>query len=396
MTARSPGSRNRLRILVSGMIAGVPGQGGAAWAVLQYVLGFRRLGHEVRFVETIQQGAVLPHGASLAASQNARYFDRVVREFGLQGEAALLDGEGLQTVGLPHSELVRFASSADVLINLSGQLRRPELVEPIPRRVYLDIDPAFTQLWQAVEGVDMGFSRHNVFVTIGMNIGGSECAVPTCGLSWIHTPQPIVLDHWPPVPPPVSDGSGPLTTIANWRAYGSVHHDGIFYGQKAHSLRRFIALPTLCPRRFVLALAIHPDERRDIESLAAHGWELVDPGAVADDPDAYRRFVQGSVAEFGIAKSGYVESNCGWFSDRSLCYLASGRPVLAQETGFSRWLPVGEGVLSFSTPDEAVAAVETMARDYLGHCRAARAIAERTFGSDQVLTTLLDRIGVPL
>jgi hypothetical protein len=185
-----------------------------------------------------------------------------------------------------------------------------------------------------------------------------------------------------------------FTTVANWRGYGSIEHDGVRYGQKAHSLRRLIDLPRLTRERFTLALSIHPQEVKDIEALTSHGWQRVDPAEVAGTPDRYQQFVQGSRGEFGLAKSGYVASRCGWFSDRSACYLASGRPVVAQDTGFSRHLPTGKGLLAFENAQQAAAAVEAVGRDYGRHCLAARALAEEYFDSDKVLGRLLRRIGV--
>jgi hypothetical protein len=185
-----------------------------------------------------------------------------------------------------------------------------------------------------------------------------------------------------------------FTTVGNWRGYGSVEHAGVHYGQKAHSLRRLLDLPRLTPEPFTLALSIHPDEVKDLEALSSHGWKLLDPAEVASTPGRYQRFVQGSRGEFGVAKSGYAASRCGWFSDRSACFLASGRPVVAQDTGFSRHLPTGEGLFAFATAEEAAAAVTEVSRDYARHCRAARALAETHFDSDKVLGTLLRGIGV--
>ncbi|MBA2446644.1 MAG: hypothetical protein H0V51_01320, partial [Chloroflexi bacterium] len=257
-------------------------------------------------------------------------------------------------------------------------------------RIYLDLDPAFNQLWHATEGIDMRFAGHTHFVTVGQAIGTPECAVPTCGLDWIATPQPIVLDSWPVAERITYDA---LTTVGNWRGYGSIEHDGVFYGQKAHSLRHFITLPRLTDETFTLALAIHPDETHDLESLASNGWHLLDPTCVASTPADYRRFIQGSKAEFGIAKSGYVAARCGWFSDRSVCYLASGRPVIAQETGFSRFLPTGEGLFAFETSDDVLAGIDELKRDYARHARAARGIAVEHFDSDVVLARLLQQVG---
>jgi hypothetical protein len=179
----------------------------------------------------------------------------------------------------------------------------------------------------------------------------------------------------------------------NWRGYGSIEHGGVFYGQKAHSLREFFNLPTLTTEKFMLALAIHPDEINDLAALRSNGWHLIDPARVAGTPTSYQRFVQGSKAEFGIAKSGYVAARCGWFSDRSACYLASGRPVIAQETGFSRFLPTGAGLFTFETIEEVLTSIEALSGDYDRYARAARAVAEEYFDSDKVLGRLLQRVG---
>jgi hypothetical protein len=371
------------------MIAADPHEGGATWAVLQYLLGFRRLGHEIFFVEPIQPKALGPEFAGLAASQNAAYFREVVCQFGLAAHSALLLAGTEETVGLSHAELRAIARDTDVLINISGMLEDPALLEPIPRRVYLDLDPAFIQLWHHAYSIDMRFAAHTHFVTVGRQIGRADCPIPTCGLEWIPTFQPVVLEEWPVGRKIEHDA---LTTIANWRGYGSVEHEGQHYGQKAHSLRQFFALPRLCPEKFAPALAIHPGETGDLAALAENGWQVLDPAAVAATPNSYRDFIQGSKAEFGIAKTGYVYSRSGWFSDRSACYLASGRPVLAQETGFSRDLPTGEGLFAFQTMDEIIAAIEEMNSDYARHSRAARRLAEEYFESGKVLTRLLNTV----
>ena len=184
-----------------------------------------------------------------------------------------------------------------------------------------------------------------------------------------------------------------FTTVANWRGYGSITFNGVLYGQKAHSFRQFLDLPSLAGGRFELAMSIHPDERKDLCALRQSGWLLLDPETVADTPGAYRRFVQGSRAELAIAKSGYVVGPTGWFSDRSVCYLASGRPVAAQDTGFTTYLPAGRGVVPFSTVEQAADAVRQIRSDYGIHARAARAIAEEFFDSDRVLSGLLRQLG---
>ena len=381
----------RLTILFSGMLAGDPWQGGATWAVLQYVLGLRRLGHDVLLVEPVADERLRPRGASLAHTEQARYLREVTAAFDLVGAAAMLRAGTSETLGAAYDEIRATARRADLLLNVSDMLTDPDLLESISRRVYLDLDPAFVQLWHAVEKVDMRFGAATHYATVGMNIGQPGCAVPTCGVEWVRTPQPVVLERWP-VAARAPERQA-WTTVGNWRGYGSVTHDGVRYGQKAHSMRELFDLPSRTTERLELALAIHPDEKPDLAALAAHGWRLLDPAEVAGTPEQYAQFVRGSKGEFGVAKSGYVASNCGWFSDRSACYLASGRPVVAQDTGWGNWLATGDGVLPFRTAAEAAAAMDAVARDYARHSRAARATAERYFDSDKVLPALLDAVG---
>lgn len=380
----------RLTVLVSGMVAGVPGHGGASWAVLQYVLGFRRLGHDVWLVEPVDGSGLRPAGATLETSSNATYFRRLTGEFGLDERAALLLTDPRETVGVPYRRLVEVAERADLLVNISGLLSDGELTGRVKMRLYLDVDPVFTQFWHATEGIDMGFGEHTHFATVGTAVGDPACPVPTCGLEWIPTVPPVVLEQWAAGAPMERDA---FTTVGNWRSYGSVWDGNAFYGQKAHAFREFIELPSLTRTRFEVALSIHPDETGDLAALRERGWSLLDPDEAAGTPARYRRFIAGSKAELGIAKSGYVAPRCGWFSDRSVCYLASGRPVVAQDTGFSRHLPTGAGLLAFETYEEALAAIRAVELDYAIHSRAARGLAEAHFDSDRVLPSLLRRIG---
>ncbi len=375
--------RGRLTIVVSGMVAGDPGQGGAAWAVLQWVLGLRGLGHRVVLVEPVEAARL--GGLPLAASPQGRYFDQVRRSFEL--EAALVVSGSRETVGLAYADAVAAAGTADLLINVAGMLTDPELVGPPGRRVYLDLDPAFTQLWQVADGIDMRLAGHDRYLTVGLRIGRPDCDVPTCGVVWRSTPPIVSLPDWEVAGVATLDA---FTTVGSWRGYGSIHHDGVHYGQRAHSMRDLVSLPDLVDQRFLMALSIHPDEVADLDLLRRHDWELLDPATVAATPHDYRSFVRSSKAELGVAKSGYVRSRCGWFSDRSACYLASGRPVVAQETGFSEALPTGVGLLSYSTVDEAAEAVRTVSGDYARHAVAARAFAEEHLAAARVLPVLLD------
>jgi hypothetical protein len=256
--------------------------------------------------------------------------------------------------------------------------------------VFLDIDPGFGQMWRELRQADI-FAGHDDFVTIGLNIGSTDCMVPTCGLKWINTVQPIVLEHWPVMP---VASEGPVTTIASWRGpFGPIEYHGKTYGLRVHEFRKFLELPRLTGVPFEVALDIHPADSADIEKLKINGWRQADPRVVAKDPASYQHYIAQSRAEFMVAKNLYVQTRGGWFSDRSTCYLASGRPVLAQDTGI-RSIPTGDGLLTFSNLEEAVSGVESIQQNYAHHCRAARTIAENHFDSDKVLGRLLEELSV--
>lgn len=385
----------KLRIIVSGMLAGDPFQGGATWAVLQYLLGLKQLGHAVTFIEPVSAAQLfvrpnrhVARKVELTQSDSASYFRSVTTEFGLGEDSALLVLDSKQTAGLSYDELKMRSRNCDLLINISGLLRDQALLEQIETRLFLDLDPAFNQIW-ASQGIDMGFDLHTHFATIGSKLGDPDCPVPVHNRKWIKTVPLVVLDRWPIAREQPRYG---FTTIGNWRSYGSVEFNGTSYGLKAHSLRQFWSLPQRVDGSFELSLAIHPDETPDLQAFAKYGWGLVNPAIVADNPQHYREFIGSSQAEFAIAKEGYVKSSCGWLSDRSVCYLASGRPVLAQQTGFSEAIPTGEGLLAFSSIEDAAAGVEEITTNYHQHAKAARAIAETHFDSTKVLTRLLDAV----
>lgn len=370
------------------MVAGDPHQGGATWAVLQYALGLRRLGHHVHIVEPVAADALRPEGIPLPASVNARYFGEVMRRFGFEHQSTLMLEGTTDAIGSSYQDVRLAARRSDLLVNINGILAEEELLDAVPVRVYMDIDAGFNQLWHSA-GFDRRFDGHTRHVTIGQGIGEPWSPVPTCGVEWLKSVQPVVLEHWPVAPSIVYDA---LTTVGNWRSSGRFEYEGMFIGQKAHSLRQLITLPTRTSERFLLALAIHPDETKDLEALDRHGWDLIDPAEVSSTPSSYWSFVQGSKAEFGLVQQGCVVAPCGWFSDRSVCYLASGRPVLLQDTGFGRWLPTGEGLFAFEDEKDALGAIEELNRDYPRHARAARALAEEYFDSDKVLTRVLEQV----
>lgn len=322
-----------------------------------------------------------------------RYLHDVMERFGLSDSYCLFDRASREALGgISHAEALRRLRSAPLLLNVMGYLDDEELLAAAPFRVFLDIDPGFPQLWREL-GLHDAFAGHDAFVTVGGNMGRAGCTVPTCGLSWITTRPPVVLEHWPVADSPPARR---FTSVGAWRGpYGPIEHDGRLYGLRVHEFRRFAGLPGLVAADFELALDIDPAEERDLDLLRTHGWHLVDPASVACTPASYREYIAGSTAELMVAKGMYVESGSGWFSDRSACYLASGRPALVQDTGLAGLYPVGEGLLAFGTLDDAVAGAEEIVAHYQRHAQAARAIAEELFDSDRVLGTLLAALGVP-
>jgi hypothetical protein len=380
-------------LVIAGALAQKPRIAGHTWVLLQYLLGFRRLGWGTLFVDYLEPSLCVDgagRSCDLDSSDNLRYVLDVVRTFGLEQDYSLTDPEGKSLIGMPRSRLLERVKHSAFLLNIMGYLRDEEVLGLASRRIFLDIDPGFGQFWDKL-GLHRPFAGYDVHVTIGLNIGRPDCTIPTCGLDWIVTSQPVVLEWWP-----LSHILGEsFTTIASWRgAYGPLEFQGRSYGLRVHQFRRFVDLPVLTGRPFELALAIHPAETRDLALLSGKGWSLVDPQMAAGDPLSYRSYIGRSLAEFSVAKDLYVQTRGGWISDRSLCYLASGKPVLAQETGFSRHYPTGEGLLAYSTLEEAVAGVEEIARRPDRHARAARALAEEYFDSDKVLGRLLQQLGV--
>ena len=380
-------------IVIAGSLAQKPRLGGHAWVFLQYLLGFRRLGYDVLFLDRLEPDMCVDEaGRSVPVerSVNLRALRGALEHFGLGDSFAVLCDGGAHIVGSSRQELLERVRNSVLFLNVMGYLDDEVLLAAAPRRVFLDIDPGFGQIWRELGLADV-FAGHDAFVTIGENLGRPDCAIPTCGLEWITTRQPIVLEHWPAQ---TADG-GAFTSIGVWRGpYAPLEYQGQTYGLRVHEFRKFAAVPRLSGRHFEAALEIHEAETPDLDLLAANGWSLVDPVPVTGDPISYRSFIQRARAEFMVAKGVYVDTRSGWFSDRSVCFLASAKPVLAQDTGLGDLYPIGRGLLTFTTLDEALEGVEQIERDYELQARAARALAEEHFDSDIVLKRLLEQLGV--
>jgi hypothetical protein len=382
-------------IVVSGALANRCFNGGGAWVRLNWLLGLRRLGHAVYFVEEIGRQTCVNASRAVTTfwdSLNRAYFRQVIQGFGLSGASTLVYEGEEQTDGLCFRELLDLAASADLLVNLGGHLASVPMLSRFHRKAYIDLDPGYTQFWQAAGNPGSRLEGHDYYFSVGANVGTPDCPIPTCGVRWQPIRPPVVLEQWPGS---AASAGGRFTTVASWRgAYGPVELGGKRLGPKAHEFRRFLDLPARSGQAFEVALSIHPSDGKDLDALRRHGWHIADPAVVAADPEAFRRYIRASGAEFSAAQGVYVETASGWFSDRTAEYLAAGKPVLVQDTGFGRHYPIGDGLLTFRTPDEAAAGARAIVRDYDKHARAARAIAEDFFDSDKVLGRFLDEVGI--
>lgn len=372
-------------ILVAGALASKPGNGGEAWVRLSWMRGLARLGFDVWFVEELAPGCEFPGARP--------WFTTVTAEFGFADRAILLDASGRVLQGPADVAPADVAASAELLINISGNLRVAELLAAPRRRAYLDLDPGYTQVWHRDGALGDALARHEHLLTVALSVDRPGSRLPLAALRWRPVPPPVVLADWPASEASPA-GTPRVTTVASWRGgYGRLQDGERLYGQKAHEFRRLAALPTLRPQtRFELALAIDPSDCADAALLRDHGWALVEPTVVAGDPASFRRYVVDSTAELSPAQGVYVETRCGWFSDRTTRYLASGRPAIVQATGLPAEIPIGEGLLTFRSADEAATAVDRICADYDTHARAARALAEEWFDADRVLGDLLTEL----
>jgi hypothetical protein len=368
-----------VKILVAGIIARYP-FGGVTWCSLMYLLGLRDLGHEVFYIEDTGECIYDPeqNTRSEDPGYGTRYIHAALEPFGLGDRWSFVNYDGTYH-GASHETVQAFCADADLFINLSGgswfwrdEYRR------IPRKVFIDSDPVFTQLAIAkAEGWYVDFFRQfDRLFTFGANIGTPASDVPTGAFTWHHTWQPIVMAEWATAGPP----GDCFSTVMTWRIESFTDVDG----NKDKEFLRFLDLPSRTRHRFELAINGPQD------FLRGHGWHTVDAMGVSRSLFDYRAFIQRSRGEFGVAKHAYVSRRSGWFSDRTECYLAAGRPAVVQDTGWSAHLPSGEGLFAFSTPEEALAGLDAVASDPARHARRASAIAREHFDAARVLPTLLE------
>lgn len=385
---RHRSASNRLRVIVLGYIVRGP-VGGLASYFLQYVTGLARLGHDVYFFEV---GDDYP--SCYDPSRNLTDTDPT---YGLRFARNLFDRVGLNDRWAYHhagtscwlgpcaDRMTEVCSTADLLLNIGGVNRLHPWLMEVPVRAFIDQDPVFTQVKHLTDSTarERGL-HHTAFLTIGENIGRQKSLIPDDGLPWQATRQPVVLDAWPPTPGPIN---GKFTTVMQWESYPAREYGGVRYGLKSDSFGPYLDLPDRVGRIFELAVG---GPAVPYELLRRKGWEPRNPLEVTQDPWSYQRYIQQSKAEFSVVKQAYAVSRSGWFSDRSAAYLASGRPVLVQETGFSDMLPTGAGVLPFASLEDVLIGLDAIQSRYEFHCQAARAIAEEYFDSRKVLSHLIE------
>ena len=402
-----------LRIIVSGLIAQHPRMGGISWHYLQYLLGLKRLGHDVYYLEdsgeypyNLDGGLSGNDWIASNCTYNTSYLAKIMTRYGLENKWAYRFPLKSEWFGLSDNQRERVINSADLLINVTGTLEHPDNYRQIPQLVYIDTDPIVTQIKMEVESEHFlpRVKVHDTHFSFGETLSEGKFEN---GFNWQPTRQPIVLSEWQPS----TARHERLTTVMSWTSYAPLTYAGQTYGQKDVEFKRFLELPDrVAPVELEIALSRtqHLEWREETpkigelvrdkvnwtaqDLLRNAGWRVVDSIEACGDFDSYRDYIQSSKAEWSVAKNAYVVGQPGWFSERSACYLAAGRPVVVQDTGFTRTIPVGEGILSFETLEQAVAGIQDVEINYQRHTQAARSIAESYFDSDKVLSHLIERL----
>ncbi|MGH2686468.1 MAG: hypothetical protein ACRDJP_13475 [Actinomycetota bacterium] len=376
-----------MKVVVSGYAAGFP-VAGLFWHAASFALGFRAAGHDVWYLE---DSGDHPWGWDVDAGDfdhecrhGARFLAREMDAVGMGDRWVYRHAPTDRFDGMDRATTMDVLADAEVLVNVSLSLTmRPEY-RRVPHRFAIDTDPVFTQI--RVQSSYKHFAQvpetHTRLFTFG------RPPLPAQRDEWVPCRQPVPRGEWPVLPPP--DAAAPFTTVASWQAYPPSRWQEVRYGVKDVTLRTFAHLPAAAPAPMAIALSGVHGAREGVELLAAGGWQLPDPADATRSTAAYRAFIAGSLGEIGFAKHGYVAARSGWFSERSCSYLAAGRPVVAQDTGWSDWLPTGDGLFAFNDDAGAVAAMEEIVADPARHAAAARKVAEEHFDGAKVCTALLE------
>jgi hypothetical protein len=358
---------------------------------VHYLAGLLELGYAVHYVERVNRADECYDPSVDAFGDDPSYGLNYLRETMAQMPSihttwTFIDREG-NYHGASRDDLRASLDAAEFVLTIADPTWFDEL-DRCDRRAFVDGDPMFTQvrMLDSASDTSKALANYPTLFTYWTRQNAPNTKVPSAGRTWISTTPVVATALWD-VAPPRPDT--PARTLMNWTGFNDVTHDGVVYGKKDRSVYRLIDLPSLTSRRLELAMGGSPPRDR----LASSGWTLTNPLDASGTIDGYREFIAGSRVDLGIVKHAYVRSRSGWVSDRSLCYLASGRPVIHQNTGFTDWLPSQEGLLAFSTAAEAASSLEEIEADYDGHARAARKLAESRFEARTVLGRMLDEAG---
>lgn len=404
----------KLRLIVMGILGRTP-LAGVSWQVLHFLEGFRRLGHDVYYIEDTGGWAYHPlrtnadHEAEDAYEINLQYavshVARVMSSHGLEDRWAYRSRVDDRIFGLSKTQVSNAFENADALVNLTGSTQLLEEHARVPVRIYIETDPVLPQI-EVAQGdrkrIDL-LSAHTHHFTYGENLGAPDCGVPVTRFKYLPIRQPIVLDWWTTDAQPGSELNDRFkvrpyfTTIAKWRQPGKdIDWNGETYSWSKHvEFLKFIDLPRCSKQEFELALAWQDEkDQQAIPQLKSHGWRIIDGISLSLDTAPYREYILRSRGEFTVAKDQNIRLRSGWFSDRSACYLAAGKPVVTQDTAFGNILPVGRGLFAFRNMDDILTAIETIEGDYDRHSRAAREIAQEYFATENVLRSLMERVGL--
>jgi hypothetical protein len=384
-----------MRIVVTGLL-GQYAFGGVTWDYIQYLLGFRSLGHDVWYLEDSGAWPYDPVKQTITddCTFNVNYLGTMMTSFGFGDRWIYRNGADGKFYGAGEAAARDLIKNADLLVNVSsaGWLRDYDF--GVKHQMFIDGDPMFCQVGLlSPKNADYAarVKAHDSHFTFGLNVGARDCLAPDVGIRWKHTVQPIALDWWPRQ---VDDGLDRFTTVMNWASYAPVEWEGKKYGQKDIEFDKFRLLPQCTRQKLVMAMGQGVGSKRPTEELRALGWTILEAGEVLPDYPSYHEFLRTSKAEWSVAKHGYVAARTGWFSCRTACYLALGRPAVVQETGWSKFIPSGEGLLAFSTMEEAVEAIADINDHYAEHQSAARVLAEQYFDAKKVCNDLLVQAGI--
>lgn len=393
----------KLRIVVGGFIGLMPA-GGVTWDYIQYPLGLSMLGHDVYYIEDTRLYPIYqkPGGNWNDCSSTVDHLQKIMNHFGMGNRWAYRDEASGKCFGLSTTALNEICRTADVFINISCSTFMREEYKRIPKRILIDSDPMFTQIQYVSQqmftsgepGLRQMIHDHNYIFTFGENIGSADCLIPECGIIWHTTRQPVCLDRWK-LTLPKKNNPAVFTTLMNWTAGKKLVYSNQEWGQKDVEFNKIIQLPHYV-NDIDFAMVVNQtggtENTLQKEKIEKAGWKILDPEENAGDWKSYQHFIEKSSGEFSVAKETYVKAKTGWFSCRSACYLAAGRPVIIQDTGWSKYIATGQGLFAFSNMDEAVDAFHRLVKDPVHHSESARKIAAEYFDSNKVLTCLLQKV----